>query len=97
MSNGVSFICPYCGSLFRNLPTLRKHVLYTHGSYCPICGKVTKHLYAHAYQKAWWGDKRYMILWALLPNHDGLDVFKKAFLKDCIRLALQACRTSEQP
>jgi len=97
MSNRVSFICPYCGSLFRNLITLRKHVLYAHGSFCPVCGKSTKHLYAHAFQKAWWGDKRYMVLWALLPNHDNLDAYGKAFLKDCVKLALQVCRTSEQP
>jgi hypothetical protein len=43
------------------------------------------------------GDKRYMILWALLPNHDNLDAYGKDFLKDCVKLALQVCRTTEQP
>ena len=98
MSNRVSFICPYCGSLFKNLPSLRKHVHYVHGSFCPVCGRSIgyKHLYAHAYQKAWWGDVKHKVLWALLPNHN-LDAYGKDFLKDCLKLALQVCRTSEQP
>jgi hypothetical protein len=36
------------------------------------------------------------VLWALLPNHN-LDAYGKDFLKDCVKLALQVCRTSEQP
>ena len=98
MNDRSSLICPYCGSLFRNLITLRKHVLYTHGSYhvCPACGKSTKHLYAHVRQRAWWGSAKHKVLWGLLPNHN-LDAYGKDFLKDCLKLALQVCRTSEQP